>query len=196
MKIINEAEAVKLLQKDAVGIMPTDTLLGVVCRATSELSVERIFQAKQRESKPGTVIAASIQQLVDLGLQRHYLEAIESYWPNPISVIIPCTKTELAYLHLGKQSLAVRVPSNSVLRAILEHTGPLLTSSANLTQQPPARNLLEAIDYFGEGIDFYADTSVAMLSKPSTILKIVDDTVVVLRQGAVTIDGTAGAVKV
>lgn len=195
MKIINEAEAVKLLQKDAVGIMPTDTLLGVVCRATSKLSVKRLYRAKQRENKPGTVIAASIQQLVDLGLRRRYLQAFEHYWPNPISVIIPCAQAELAYLHLGKHSLAVRVPNNSTLRAMLEQTGPLLTSSANLTQQPPAHSLSEAIDYFGDRIDFYADTSVAMLGKPSTILQVVDDTVVVLRQGAVTIDETTGVVK-
>ena len=183
----NTAALVEVLRGSGIGIMPTDTVYGLVCRAHDEAACERLYAAKHRQHKPGTVIAASLEQLTDLGLKRAYLKADEQFWPNPISVIVPCGE-ELSYLHMGKRSLAVRVPKDEALLSLLEQTGPLLTTSANLPGEPVATSVQEAKGYFGDTADFYADGGTITDHKPSTVIRIVDDAIEVLRLGAVTID--------
>lgn len=177
----------KLSIAGAVGVIPTDTVYGVVARASDQAAVERLYKIKHREHKPGTVIAANLDQLVELGLKRRYLTAVEQWWPGALSVVIPCGE-ELTYLHQGKSSLAVRIPDKPELLGVLERTGPLLTSSANHPGQPPATTIAKANAYFGDEVDFYADGGDLSGHKPSTVVRIVDDAIEIIRPGAVTID--------
>ena len=177
----------QLLQPRAIGVIPTDTVYGVVARAADQAAVARLYQLKHREGKPGTIIAASIDQLVELGIKYRYLKAVEQFWPGAVSVVIPCG-LELTYLHQGKHSLAVRVPDHTELRALLMQTGPLLTSSANHPAEPLATSLSEARAYFKDEVDFYIDGGDLSDHKPSTIIRIIDDAIEVLRPGAVTIE--------
>ncbi len=176
-----------LLEAGAVGVLPTDTIYGVVASARIPEAVQRLYTVKHRHSKPGTVIAADIDQLVDLGIPRRYLKAVEQFWPNPISVVIPLGK-EHEELHLGKMSLACRIPRSEKLQELLRKTGPLVTSSANHTGEAPAVSLREAEAYFDDEVDFYVDGGDLSNQKPSTIIRIVDDAVEVLREGAVHIN--------
>lgn len=180
--------ASKLMTPGAVGVVPTDTVYGLVARAADTHAVERLYALKQRETKPGTLIAANFDQLELLGIKRRYLKAVEQFWPGPVSVVIPCANAELTYLHRGKQSLAIRIPADKKLTELLTKTGPLLTSSANKSGESPAKNVAEARSYFGATVDFYQDGGDLASRQPSTIIRIVDDAVEVLRQGATKID--------
>lgn len=183
-----------LLQKPgAIGVLPSDTVYGVMARAMDRVAVERLYELKRREHKPGTLIAASIDQLVELGFKRRYLTAVERFWPGPISVVIPCV--ELDYLHQGVGSLAVRIPDKPELLELLQQTGPLLTSSANQPGEPPANTIAEARAYFGDGVDFYEDGGDMTGNKSSTVIRMVDDAVEVLRQGAVHINPETGEIE-
>ncbi|MEJ0072893.1 MAG: L-threonylcarbamoyladenylate synthase [Candidatus Saccharibacteria bacterium] len=184
---LHDPELIALLKQGAVGVVPTDTVYGLVCRADMESAVSRLYALKHREQKPGTVIAGRLQQLIDLGLRARYLKAVEHYWPNPLSVVIPCGE-DLAYLHQGRHSLAVRIPADDSIRAFLSQTGVLLTSSANLPGEPIAENLAEAQAYFGDGVDFYVDGGTVVDRPPSTVIRIIDDAIEVLREGAIHID--------
>jgi L-threonylcarbamoyladenylate synthase len=186
MNIFDVAKS-RLAEPGVVGVLPTDTVYGLVARAGDQTAVGRLYDLKSREHKPGTIIAADIDQLVELGVKRRYLKAVEQFWPGPVSVIIPCGP-ELEYLHQGKSSLAVRLPENAGLQKFLEETGPLLTSSANHPDEPTANTVDEAKKYFGDQVDFYVDGGDLSDHKPSTIIRIVDDAIEVIRQGAVKVD--------
>lgn len=175
------------MKSGSVGVIPTDTVYGVVACAADEASVRRLYAVKSRENKPGTVIAASITQLVALGIPRRYLKAVEQYWPGPVSVIVPSVP-ELKYLDAGKGTLAVRIPDDPSLIALLEQTGPLLTSSANQPGEAPATTVAEARGYFGDEVDFYIDGGDLRGCKPSTVIRVIDDAVEVVREGAVKIN--------
>jgi L-threonylcarbamoyladenylate synthase len=177
----------QLAKPGAVGVIPTDTVYGVVARASDRTAVTRLYELKKREDKPGTLIAASASQLEELGFKHRYLKAVEQYWPGAVSVIIPTSAPSLAYLHRGKMSLAVRLPDGASLQKLLSKTGPLLTSSANRPEELPAENIQQARDYFGDQVDFYEDGGDLSGRQPSTIIRVVDDAVEVLRQGAVKI---------
>lgn len=175
-----------------LGIIPTDTLYGLVAKASSETAVSKMYSLKYRNNKPGTLIAANINQLVILGLKKRYLQAVEQYWPSAVSVVIP-TGPVLSFLHQGKVSLAVRIPKNKELSKLLTKTGPLLTTSANLPGKQPATTIKEAKAYFGDKVDFYVDSG-QLVSEPSTLIRIVDDAVEVLRQGKVKINEETGKI--
>jgi L-threonylcarbamoyladenylate synthase len=184
----------QLQQPGAVGVIATDTIYGLVARAGDMAAVERLYRLKHREHKPGTLVAANTDQLVSLGLKPRYLKAVAHFWPGAVSVIIPCG-AELTYLHQGKSGLAVRIPDHTALLALLEKTGPLLTSSANLPGEPPASTIDQAKAYFGNQVDFYADGGDLSNHSPSTVVRIVDDAIEILRRGAVTIDVAGRVVK-
>lgn len=185
MKIVNEKQAIAQLTAGGVGVIPTDTVYGLVAKASNEAAVKKLYALKKRESKPGTIIAANINQLVGLGIPRRYLKAVEQFWPNPISIEIPHNVT---YLHQGTGRQAFRIPSDPILIALLEETGPLQTSSANQPGEPPAVTVTEAERYFGNTVDFYVDGGDLSNRKPSTIIRVVDDAIDVIREGAVKID--------
>lgn len=185
---MNLSSAYNYLKKPgAIGIIPTDTVYGLVARTADQSAVKRLYALKDRDSKPGTVIASSIEQLVELGLKRRYLKAVSEYWPAPLSVIIP-VGDELSYLHLGKSGLAVRLPDDTELTALLDKVGPLLTSSANLSGHLPANTANEAKGYFKDKVDFYIDGGDLSGKQPSTIVRVVDDAIEIIRPGAFKID--------
>lgn len=171
----------------SVIVMAADTVYGLMARAVDKEATERLYRLKDRHSKPGTLIGLDIDQLSSIGLKKRYLKAVEQYWPGPVSVIVPLGNPSLSYLSQGLVDLAVRVPNDPALRAILKLCGPLITSSANLPSQPPAVNIGEARRYFGDKVDAYFDGGDLSDRQPSTIIRVVDDAIEVIRQGAVHI---------
>lgn len=185
MKTIPVEESIQLLQQGLIGVMPTDTVYGVVASATQPEAVARFYALKQREQKPGTLIAANTDQLVSLGVSLSEIVRVEHYWPNPLSAVLTVQGNE--YLHQGVGSLAMRVVADTTIRALLERTGPLITSSANQPGQPPATTVDEAVAYFGDMVDFYVDGGLISDVLPSTIIRPTADGVEILRQGSITL---------
>ena len=185
---MDKTYAAALLNKPGgVIILPTDTLYGLVARANDEAAVKRLYALKGRIDKPGTLIAANIDQIVGLGIKRRYLVAVEQYWPGAVSVVVPCADPKLNFLTLGVGSLAVRVPKDDSLCEILSKTGPLLTSSANYPGEPPAVNVTQAREYFNGNVDAIIDGGDYSGRESSTVIRVIDDAVEVLREGAVKI---------
>lgn len=176
---------VNLLRSGSVGVLPTDTVYGIVCRAADETAVTRLYALKVRDHKPGTIIADTMDHLIELGFKARYIHACEAFWPNPLSVVVPCSQSALSQ---GVGSIAVRVVKGpEALLRLLEQTGPLLTSSANRPSEPSANTIQDAQEYFGNTVDFYVDGGDLSDQKPSTLIRVVDDAIEVLRLGAVTI---------
>lgn len=180
--------AITLLQSGAVGVMPTDTIYGLVARASDKQAVARLYALKKREHKPGTVVAANIQQLLALGIEQRYVKKVARWWPNPLSIEMPLGD-HLGYLHQDTGRQAYRVVADAQFRSILEQTGPLLTSSANQPGEPGAVNLSEALSYFADNVAFYVDGGDLSGRAPSTIIRITEDSrVEIIREGAIRLN--------
>lgn len=185
-KSLSDNKLVALLKNGTVGVLPTDTVYGLVCRAEDKQAVKKLYALKSREHKPGTVIAANLDQLVKLGVKYRYLKAVEQFWPGAVSVII-AAGPELEYLHLGKGSFPVRIPADKKLGDFLQETGPLMTTSANRPDKPVVNTVQEAQKVFNGKVDFYVDGGDLSGRPPSTIIRIVDDAIEIIREGAVKI---------
>lgn len=154
--------------------MPTDTIYGIVGLANNPEVIERIYQIKDRQhTKPFVVLISDYPQLESLGIhlineQRSYLETI---WPSPTSVVIPTDSME--YLHRGKDSLAVRMPNLDWLKEIIDQTGPIVATSANIAGEEYSHDLNHIEKKFSTLVDYISDQTTPE-SNPSKIISIVN----------------------
>ena len=149
---------IKTIQNGGVAVMPTDTLYGIVGKALQESVIERIYSIKQRKpDKPCIILIGNIKELKNFSviLSSAQESELKKYWPGPISIILDCYNDSLKYLHRGTRTLAFRLPINASLRKLLMATGPLNAPSANLEGLPPAQNIKQAQEYFGDLVDLY-----------------------------------------
>jgi tRNA threonylcarbamoyl adenosine modification protein (Sua5/YciO/YrdC/YwlC family) len=182
---LHDPQLLALLKDGAVGVLPSDTVYGLMCRAADEQAVRRLYLLKSRDHKPGTLIAASIEQFVELGIKARYLKPVAQFWPGAVSVETP---HHIDYLNMGTGRQGLRIPADPPLQKLLEQTGPLQTTSANMPGEPVANTIAEAQAYFGDTVDFYVDGGDLSGRPPSTIIQIIDDAIEIIREGAVKID--------
>ncbi len=174
---------VKLLRQGKIGVLPTDTIYGLVASAMKPASVERVYRVRKRDPrKPMIVLISSMNDLRKFGIRpaaatRKILGAV---WPGPVSVILPCRGLKYAYLHRDTSSLAFRLPTPPSLRKFLKQSGPLVAPSANPESKPPAETVAAAKRYFGANADFYVDVG-RRTGKPSELIKIVGASKKILR---------------
>jgi len=171
------------LRAGGVGVIPTDTIYGVVGSALSKETVERIYKIKGRKSeKPFIILIASISdlKLFNVEISRDQKEWLKSVWPGLVSVVLPCKSKNFQYLHRGTNSLAFRLPKDQKLRDFLEETRPLVAPSANPEGLGPACDIKNAEEYFGSGVDFYIDGG-EMKSEPSALIDLTKDKPKILR---------------
>ena len=163
-----------VITHDGIGVMPTDTLYGLVGSAFSPVAVERIYDVRKRDkTKPLIVLLSSIEDLsqFNIVLDSKKIELLERVWPGPITVILPCAGTKFSYLHRGTNTIAFRVPSPLWLRRFLKKVGPIVAPSANPEGKPPAMTAREAKEYFKQEIDFYVEQDTPS-AEASTIIEI------------------------
>lgn len=161
--VVDWQSVIRAITTDGVVVMPTDTIYGIVCSALDESLVNRIYDIrKRRPEKPCIILAGDIGELekFSVNISPEQKQKLEEYWSknsSPVSVVLDCDDESFAYLHRGTKTLAFRIPANEGLRNLLLETGPLVAPSANPEGLPPAKNIEEARNYFGEAVDFYAD---------------------------------------
>lgn len=179
----------RLLNRGLIGVMPTDTLYGIVARADNRAAVAKLYRLRQRKSsRPFIILISSIRDLAGFGVQLddYTTKALARFWPGKVSVVLRCGDPELKYLHRGGETLAFRLPDSRHLRMLIKQTGPLVAPSANLEGYSPSATIIEAREYFGDKISFYADAG-EKDSPPSTLIKIQNKHIFVLRKGATTV---------
>jgi len=170
------------LKSGMIGILPTDTIYGIVGIALDKSVVNRIYEVKQRTpTKPFIILISSIKdlELFNIRLDESTLLKLYEYWPGPISIILDCTDDKFEYLHRGTKTLAFRLPAKTELQNIIKLSGPLVAPSANPEGETPAIDIATAKQYFKNQVDFYIEGETN--SKPSKIIKITDNFVEIIR---------------
>lgn len=177
----------KQIDEGGVGVIPTDTIYGIVGSALLPEAVEKIYQLRKRATdKPFIILISSVNDLDKFGvtLTQKQKDFLQSNWPNPLSVILPVTSEKFKYLHRGTNSLAFRMPKDEELIELLEMFGPMVAPSANIEGEKPSETIDEAKNYFGNFVDFYIDRG-TMKGEPSTLIELLDDGKFnIIRQGS------------
>jgi L-threonylcarbamoyladenylate synthase len=183
---INDKKLIEIIKKGGIGVLPTDTLFGLVGSVFSKKTVERLYEIKKRNPRsPLIILISSLDDLekFEIKLDEFSRKFLQKNWPGKVSVIFPCSNQKFKYLHRGTKSLAFRLPNKKSLLSLIKKTGPLVAPSANPESEKPAKNITEAKKYFGGKVDFYISGRINN-NLHSTLVEIKKGKIKILRKGA------------
>ncbi|HXH40215.1 MAG TPA: L-threonylcarbamoyladenylate synthase [Thermoanaerobaculia bacterium] len=164
-------ELAGVLRAGGIALIPTDTIYGLHAVATDQRAMARITAMKGRgDDKPFVVIASSIDQLRALGAT--VPEELRRIWPAPLTAILAA----------GGSTIAVRIPDLPWLRALLDRTGPLVSTSANRSGEPPVTSPQALSEDMQNGLDGLLDQG-SRKGRPSTIVDLTGAEPRLLREG-------------
>ena len=185
------ARAVDTLMAQGIVAYPTDTLYGLAVDPRSDEAVERLFAVKGRPAGLAIpLIAASLEQAQELATFANVdLRLARAFWPGPLTLVLK-PRQPLAPRVLGSgQTVAVRVPANSIAGALAAAFGFAITAtSANRTGDAPARSADAVLTALGDVIDLVLDGGPSASGPASTIVETGDGGPRLVRAGAVGFD--------
>jgi tRNA threonylcarbamoyl adenosine modification protein (Sua5/YciO/YrdC/YwlC family) len=182
--------AAQVVQRGGLVVLPTDTVYGIGADAFDHAAVQALLDAKGRgrEMPPPVLIsAATTLAALATGIQS-YVEALtEAFWPGPLTLV--CDQQASLTWDLGETrgTVAVRMPDHEVALALLERTGPLAVSSANLSGLPAATDAESAEGMLGERVEVVLDAGPSPQGEASTILDVRLSQPRLLRLGALSV---------
>lgn len=174
-------------------VLPTDTVYGIGADAFNPKAVQALLDAKGRgRSTPPPVLIGDVSALDALAVDVPDVARVltEKFWPGPLTLVMHAQPSLTWDLGETKGTVGLRIPDSKEAIALLQETGPMAVSSANLHGKPSATNAQKAFEYFGETVPVYLDTGEASVGVASTILDLTDvdnKRIRVLRQGALEI---------
>ena len=134
MNLVDYKTALKTLKSGLPIIFPTDTLPAIGCLPKFS---KIIYEYKKRDrNKPLILMGSKYKQLIDYVHEsaREDFEKIASkYWPGALTMVIPASKQQNELLTSKDHTLGLRIPNSSIAQSLIQETGPLLTSSANIS---------------------------------------------------------------
>lgn len=185
------------IAKGDVVVLPTDTVYGIGCDAFSAEAVSKLLETKGRgrQSPPPVLIKdAGVMHALAEFVPETAVKLANAFWPGALTMILKSQPSLSWDLGETEGTVALRVPDHKIALALLEETGPLAVSSANLTGEPAATTAQAAVDYFADKVAVYLDAGPAAKSEASTILDLTalgpDDegSIRVVRQGALSLE--------
>jgi L-threonylcarbamoyladenylate synthase len=174
---------------------PTDT---VPALAALPEKAGLIFAAKQRsQDKPLILMAASGSDLWSYvkGNENEFeiwQEVVHKYWPGALTLILPASDRSPKEMNpTDPTTIGIRVPKSAIAQTILAQTGPLATTSANFSGQPPLETMAEIEAHFPNVLTLEPKklhNEIPEIGVPSTVAKWTGINWQILRQGAVKLE--------
>ena len=134
MNLVNFKSALKTLKSGLPVIFPTDTLPAIGC--LPEYS-NIIYEFKKRDrDKPLILMGSEHKQLIDYvheSAKEDYENIASKYWPGALTIVIPASEKQTTILTSNDLTLGLRIPNSYMAQSLMKETGPLLTSSANIS---------------------------------------------------------------
>jgi len=182
-------QATDAVRRGELVVLPTDTVYGLGTDAFSPAGVASLLAAKGRgRDLPVPVLVGSPRTLdgIATGLSPTARDLVEAFWPGGLTLVARAQPTLQWDLGDTGGTVAVRMPLHPVAIELLQATGPMAVSSANLSGRPASTTVDEAVEQLGESVSVYLDGGVAGEPVPSTIVDVSGDLPRLLRAGAVS----------
>ena len=134
MNLVDCKTALKTLKSGLPIIFPTDTLPAIGCLPKFS---NIIYEFKKRDrDKPLILMGSEHKQLIDYvheSAKEDYENLASKYWPGALTIVVPASAKQTEHLTSNDQTIGLRIPNSNIAQSLLRETGPLLTSSANIS---------------------------------------------------------------
>jgi len=185
------AQAGKILQGGGLVVFPTETVYGLGANALDASAAEKIYAAKGRPSDNPLIVhiasPADANKYAFVG--EEFKKIAEAFMPGPITVIMPKRDCIPSAVTGGLESVGIRCPENAIARSLIAAAGvPIAAPSANISGKPSPTSALHVKGDLDGKVDMIIDGGDCTFGLESTIVKIENGTVTLLRPGAITLD--------
>lgn len=183
-----------ILENDGVIAFVTDTVWGLGCLPTSKKAVEKIYEIKHRDSKKPLILMSN-----DIKPLRRFVKPlndkaeglVKKYFAGALTLVVEKSELTPDYITSGLNTVGIRVPDNKVFAEICSciEGNVLATTSANLSNEPPALTYDEAVKYIGDKVDLVVeDYGEKAQGHASTVAGIFPDSIKIFRQGDIILE--------
>ncbi len=192
--MINSKKVKEILENDGVIAFVTDTVWGMGCLPTSKLAVKRIYEIKHRDShKPLILMSNGIEPLRKYvkPLTEKAEELVKKHFAGALTLVIEKSELTPDYITSGLNTVGIRVPDNKIFAEICSciDGNVLATTSANLSNEPPALTYDEARKYIGDKVDLVIeDFGEKAQGRASTVAGVFPEGIKIFRQGDVVVE--------
>lgn len=183
-------EAGRRLAQGALVAFPTETVYGLGANGLDPQAVEKIFTAKGRpQDNPLILHVASLEAARELALDWSDTAQClaESFWPGPLTLVVPAQSFIPAQVTAGLPTVALRMPDHPVALALLKAAGvPVAAPSANRSGRPSPTQAIHVLEDLPFGVEIILDGGPCRVGLESTIVDVSVDPPKILRPGEIT----------
>lgn len=179
-----------LLKGGGIAVLPTDTIYGFHCLASSRTAVDDLIEIKGRDRDSGFILLASSMQMVD-SLVAEWpggaREILEICWPAPLTAILPASDRIMPVLSPNGK-VALRIPSDEGLCELISMIGePIVSTSVNRSGHPPLERISDIRKEF-PGLQAYISRRGRGRAGSSTLIDLSSGRMEMIRQGIYRLD--------
>jgi len=187
--VVKNHLAAEIIGRGGVIAFRTDTFYGLGADPFNRAAVNRIKELKGREDrKPILVVIGDFDQVDRFIADRtaSFDRLAEQFWPGPLTLIAKAHAGVLDEITAGTGTIGVRLPADDEVVALIRLCGGALTAtSANPSDQSPAKTATEVEEYFGERIDLILEGGPARTQQASTVVDAVGSEPKLIREGMI-----------
>lgn len=189
-------DIVELLKQNQIISIGTETVYALLGNACESAVIQAIYTLKQRpKTKPMAIFLGDIGQLKDFAYEipNGLLPFLKQWMPGPITLLLPSKPSKLSPLLTQQSYLGIRIPRSKLLLQVLHKIDfPLIATSANPSNQPPATSAKQVRAYFPKQVLPYLwDSGKTELKTPSTVISFENKLCKIHRLGAINISDLA-----
>lgn len=189
-------EICDVIQKGGIVTFPTETVYGVGIHFNDEEALDRLMEAKNRDySKAITLMVADkadISQYAYISPQAQKM--IDQFMPGMITLIFNKKESVRDTMTNGKSTIGIRIPDSEFVLSLLKKVGPMLVTSANLSQHSNTTSTQEVLNQLDGRIDLVVDGKTSD-NIASTVVDVSQDEIKILRAGKITEEQIEEAIK-
>ncbi len=187
LEILNKQA--ELIKNGGIVVFPTETVYGIGTNGLDEKAIRKLYKVKERPlDKPINLLVSDMKMVEELAENITKLEykLMELFFPGPFTIILKKKKIVPDVLTANNDTVGIRMPDSKIAQYLIKHAGvPIATPSANISGKPSGTNIEDIKNDFKDKVDCYIEGEEKAYGISSTIVKVVDETPYVLREGSI-----------
>ncbi len=168
--------AVQYLRNSGVIASPTDTIYGLIALPNKPYAIEKILQLKKRPSTKGLILLSSdiafALPFIEDKLTKQQLTKISTPQQTPTTYLFSASNIVPYYIKGSFDTIAIRITNNEIIKHLcIKSNSALVSSSANISTKPCAKDMLKLRVYFGNNIDYALHPKITKNTNKASIIK-------------------------
>lgn len=185
-------EAALCIKNGGLVLFPTETVYGLGADGLNSIAVKNIFIAKGRKQDNPLILHISNKEMISrIARDITPLEQklIDKFFPGPFTLILKKSNIVPDVVSANLDTVGIRMPTNKIAHDLIELSDtPIAAPSANISGKPSGTNVNDIFDELGDKVDYIIDGGQTDIGVESTVVRVIDNTIHILRPGKITKD--------